>query len=142
MASTSMVPMIAPNGSVGDIPQEQVQNAVKAGFKIGVDLTSPDGQRGVVPMDTAHDAIKSGFQLTPPPMPGAPKVDVVPSSVGNITSMFEPRDPNSGTKFESVPAEQSAEGHQAAVNAREDQEGPVGQVAIGVAKGAQDTATG
>lgn len=58
MATT---PMFSPDGKIGDIPNSQVQAAVKAGFKLGVDMNAPNGQKGTIPMDKVHDAIKSGF---------------------------------------------------------------------------------
>src|SRR5579872_133047 len=63
MGSTNTVPMIAPDGTVGDVPQDQVPNAVKAGGSIGVDLIAPDGSHGVVPMDKVHDAIRAGARF-------------------------------------------------------------------------------
>ncbi|MFB3916085.1 MAG: hypothetical protein ACE14M_05115 [Terriglobales bacterium] len=57
------VPMISPNGEIGDVPDEQVQAALSAGFKRGYDMVSSDGkQRGVVPESGLHDALKAGFK--------------------------------------------------------------------------------
>ena len=55
--------MIAPDGTPGDIPQERMHEAVKAGFKIGAELKAPSGQMGIVPIDRIHDAINAGFML-------------------------------------------------------------------------------
>ena len=54
-------PMFGPDGSVGDIPSERVNDAVKAGFKVGQDLLSPDGRTGTVPLDSVHAALQKGF---------------------------------------------------------------------------------
>ncbi len=61
--STSMVPMLSPDGQIGDVPQDRVNDAIAKGFKVGADLTDPSGKVGVVPLDRVHDAIKAGFQL-------------------------------------------------------------------------------
>jgi hypothetical protein len=61
-----VVPMIAPDGSTGDIPNEKVADATRAGFKPAVVMTSPDGQMGYVPRERAADAIKAGFKVGQP----------------------------------------------------------------------------
>jgi hypothetical protein len=61
-----VVPMIAPDGSSGDIPNEKVADATRAGFKPAVVMTSPDGQMGYVPRERAADAIKAGFKVGQP----------------------------------------------------------------------------
>jgi hypothetical protein len=60
-----MVTMIAPDGTPGSIPQDKVNDAANAGFKLGTDLISPDGKVGTVPVDRVHDALKAGFKLKP-----------------------------------------------------------------------------
>src|SRR5258706_13574422 len=62
MATT--VPMLAPDGSTGDIPADRVQDAVSAGFKKAIPMTSPDGKTGYIPEDRAPDALKAGFKQT------------------------------------------------------------------------------
>lgn len=57
------VPMLAPNGQTGEIPQDKVQDALKAGFKQAVEMTSPDGKIGYIPVDRQQDALKAGFKL-------------------------------------------------------------------------------
>jgi hypothetical protein len=59
----STVPMIAPDGSSGDIPKERAQDALNAGFKRAVVMHSPDGQQGYVPIDRAQEAINKGFKV-------------------------------------------------------------------------------
>jgi hypothetical protein len=67
MATAATVPMLAPDGTPGDIPQARVQDAVKAGFKQAVSMTSPDGKTGYIPADKQQDALAAGFKVTPPP---------------------------------------------------------------------------
>ncbi len=68
------MPMIATDGSIGDVPQENVSAAVKAGYKVGQDMLSPDGKTGTIPLEKVHDAIKAGFQIkgANPQKPAAP----------------------------------------------------------------------
>ena len=63
MATT---PMLAPDGSVGDVPNANVNDAVASGFKIGQDMIAPDGQHGTIPLENVHDAVQAGFQIAPP----------------------------------------------------------------------------
>jgi len=62
----TMVPVIAPDGSTGTVPQDQLGAAIKAGGKVGVRMLAPDGTPGTIPVDRVHDAIKAGGQLAPP----------------------------------------------------------------------------
>jgi hypothetical protein len=64
------VPMLAPDGQSGEIPQDKVQDALKAGFKQAVEMTSPDGKTGYIPADRQQDALRVGFKLTAPTPPG------------------------------------------------------------------------
>ncbi len=59
------VPIFAPDGTLGDIPADQLMAAVKAGAKPGVHITAPDGSAGVVPADRTADAVKAGAKLVP-----------------------------------------------------------------------------
>jgi hypothetical protein len=61
----SSVPIFAPDGSLGDIPAERLQDAVRAGAKPGVSVISPDGIPGVVPVDRYADAVRAGARLAP-----------------------------------------------------------------------------
>src|SRR6266853_767417 len=71
---TDTVPMISPDGDIGDVPRAKVNDAVKSGFKVGVDMIAPDGKAGkrgtmgTIPVDSVHDAIHAGFQMAPPPI--------------------------------------------------------------------------
>ncbi len=71
----SSFPMIAPDGSIGDVPAEHVHDAISKGAKLGYELTAPDGTTGIVPADRVHDAIAAGAMLK-----GAPPPTNVPES--------------------------------------------------------------
>jgi hypothetical protein len=66
MSTSALVPMISPDGRLGDIPAERVNEATAAGFKQAVVMTSPDGQLGYVPHDRANEAVKAGFKVGQP----------------------------------------------------------------------------
>lgn len=55
-----MTPMIAPDGSSGEIPSAKVADAVKAGGKIGAWMLDPQGNRGIIPLDKTTEAIQAG----------------------------------------------------------------------------------
>lgn len=63
MAASQMVPMIAPDGSIGDVPLARMQDAIHAGFQVGVAVKSPDGQSGVIPAHRYQDALAKGFKI-------------------------------------------------------------------------------
>lgn len=71
------VPMISPDGSIGDVPKSRAAEAVKAGFKVGAEL-SKDGKSGIIPLDRVHDAMGAGFSLAP-------------SSAGDVAAASVPR---------------------------------------------------
>ncbi len=60
MASVPTVPMIAPNGESGEIPQNRMQDAMNAGFKPAVPMVAPDGSTGWIPQDRVQEAIQKG----------------------------------------------------------------------------------
>jgi hypothetical protein len=60
------MPMISPDGQIGDVPVEQADAAAKAGFKHAVDMISPDGKHGTIPLENAEAAQKAGFRLKGP----------------------------------------------------------------------------
>jgi hypothetical protein len=73
--------MVDPNGDARDVPVEQADAALKAGFSHGIDMTDPDGGVRTVRAEQAHDAISAGLkpagitQGTRPTRPGyAPNV--------------------------------------------------------------------
>src|SRR3954462_13056187 len=59
------VPVFAPDGTLGDIPESQLLAAVRAGAKPGVNILAPDGKPGVVPSDRAGDAVRAGGKMVP-----------------------------------------------------------------------------
>jgi hypothetical protein len=63
----SMVTMFAPDGTQGQVPLDNVVDAVKAGGKLGVPLYAPDGTKGFVPQDKVADALHAGGTYAPPP---------------------------------------------------------------------------
>lgn len=71
MSTPRLVPMISPDGDIGDIPEEKVQDAVGKGFQMGQDMIAPDGKTtGTIPVSKVHDAIKKGYQMKPPAAAG------------------------------------------------------------------------
>src|SRR5438132_1418633 len=82
MATT---PMIAPDGTVADVPNEHVDALVAKGGKIGVDMLSPDGkERATVPQEHAQDLVKKGATFAPPAgTPGMPKPDAIKADAAN-----------------------------------------------------------
>lgn len=62
-APSATVPMISPDGQIGDIPVDQADKASAAGFKHAVDMVSPDGKHGTIPTDQAEAAQKAGFRV-------------------------------------------------------------------------------
>ena len=64
MSLSPTVPMIAPDGTSGEIPSGKVQAATQAGFKLAVPMTAPNGGTGYIPVDRASAAIQSGFKQT------------------------------------------------------------------------------
>lgn len=61
----STVPIFAPDGSLGDVPYEQMRAAINAGGKPGVTVKSPDGKLGVIPADRMQDAARAGATIVP-----------------------------------------------------------------------------
>lgn len=59
MATT---PMIAPDGRSGEIPNERLADAKKAGFKPAVAMIAPNGKLGYLPADREMDAAAAGFR--------------------------------------------------------------------------------
>lgn len=84
MSTSATVPMLSPDGQMGDIPHDQVPKAVAAGFKIGADLTAPNGTQGVVPLERVHEAINSGFMLKGVPIGKIPQPDMQTSFLGTL----------------------------------------------------------
>jgi hypothetical protein len=60
-----MVPMFAPDGTLGSIPYERMHEAITAGGKLGVTMKAPDGTSGVIPADRVGEAQKAGGRVIP-----------------------------------------------------------------------------
>ena len=63
MATT--MPMLAPDGTSGEIPVSKASQAMAAGFRPAAEMTSPDGKTGYIPRDSVPAAMQSGFKPTP-----------------------------------------------------------------------------
>src|SRR5437899_1592358 len=63
--STATVPMFSPDGILGDIPYEKMQDARKAGGMPAVQVKSPEGEAGWIPANRMQDAVKAGGQVVP-----------------------------------------------------------------------------
>jgi hypothetical protein len=59
------VPMIGPDGTVADVPQASVQQALQAGAKPAADMVAPDGSRAAVPLESVRAALKAGARPHP-----------------------------------------------------------------------------
>ncbi len=65
VSSAATVPVFSPDGTLGDIPADQLTMAAKAGAKPGVHIIAPDGSAGVVPADHMRDAVQAGAKIVP-----------------------------------------------------------------------------
>jgi len=83
---STMITMLAPDGSSGEIPMDKVDAAKSSGFKVAVQMTSPDGKNGYIPADRMHEAAASGFKMVPINVPDAAKAsywDALTNPVGS-----------------------------------------------------------
>jgi len=65
LSSGTTVPIIAPDGTPGDIPFERMKEAIAAGAKPAVMIKDPKGNLGYVPADRYHEAVKAGGTVVP-----------------------------------------------------------------------------
>jgi hypothetical protein len=72
MATSPVVPMYAPDGTLGDIPYDQMSAALRAGGKLGVNMAAPDGTHGTIPADQVQAAAKAGGKIIPYDLSKAP----------------------------------------------------------------------
>lgn len=84
MSTSATVPMMAPDGSIGDIPISNWKEAVKAGGKVLYNVKAPDGSMGYIPHDQLESALKAGGQLIPASSPDAKGItaDDITSGIG------------------------------------------------------------
>lgn len=68
-----MVPMYAPDGTLGDVPWDKMSDALRAGGHMGVHMKAPDGTEGIVPAERLQDAVKQGGQVVPYDIRDIPK---------------------------------------------------------------------
>src|ERR1019366_1340907 len=95
MMASNTFPMIAPDGSVGDVPLAGVPDAVKSNFKVGVEMTSPDGRPGVIPFDRVHEAIAGGFNMAAASVP-KPAVPAEMQPYSEMDTQETYQNPNAG----------------------------------------------
>ena len=62
----SSVPLFAPDGSVRQVPAEQLTDALNAGGKRAVQMTDPSGTLRYVPEDQVSTAMQSGGKVYQP----------------------------------------------------------------------------
>ena len=62
----SSVPLFAPDGSVRQVPPEQLTDALNAGGKHAVQMTDPNGVLRYVPEDQVNAAMQSGGKSISP----------------------------------------------------------------------------
>ena len=74
MSDNATVPMLAPDGSSGDMPSSSVPDAIQAGFTPAVALNSPDGKLGYVPAQRLNEALKAKFTPANPNSEGTYKM--------------------------------------------------------------------
>lgn len=89
MSTQPMVPMFAPDGTLGEIPYDRMHEAVTAGGKIALKMSAPDGTPGYIPADQMHDAVAAGGKIIPLTMEDAAngKVGFLASLGGDLASM-------------------------------------------------------
>src|ERR1700677_126175 len=92
-APASTVPMLSPDGQIGDIPVDQADKAAAAGFKHAIDMVSPDGKKGTVPTDQAEAAQKAGFRVAGPQPPLPNTTSYAALALQNSPSGPDPQNP-------------------------------------------------
>src|SRR6185312_14837564 len=70
--SAATVLMLDPDGNLGEVPQEKMQDALKAGGKLAVPMKAPDGSQGFVPHDQVKQAMNAGGRVALPVPEGSP----------------------------------------------------------------------
>lgn len=65
MSTPATVPIFDPQGTLRDVPYEQMMDAVKAGGTIGVRFQAPDQSVRYVPANRSRDAISAGGKILP-----------------------------------------------------------------------------
>jgi hypothetical protein len=84
VGSSTMIPMLDQNGNLGDVPQQNWQDAVtKGGFKVAVPMVDKDGNKGFIPHDQVQAAQKNGFR----PDTAAPEMPTLMDTIKNSFSL-------------------------------------------------------
>lgn len=68
-SDAAMVPVFAPDGSLGRVPQSRLHDAMNAGAKRAEFMVAPDGKTGYIPADRVQDAVKAGAKFGSPDQP-------------------------------------------------------------------------
>ena len=63
MSTPAMIPMVAPDGSVGEVPQDRVNEALSNGGSLGIKMQAPSGQVGIIPRTNVSQAIRNGGKV-------------------------------------------------------------------------------
>jgi len=66
MATPTMVPIFAPDGTLGEVPLARLHDARNAGGKRAEYMIAPDGKGGYIPEDRVQDAVKAGAKFGSP----------------------------------------------------------------------------
>lgn len=65
MSTSATIPVFDPQGTLRDIPQEQLADAVRAGGMPAVKFQAPDKSIRFVPANRTHEAYQAGGQIVP-----------------------------------------------------------------------------
>jgi hypothetical protein len=84
MSNAQLIPMIAPDGTVGEIPSDKVTEALAKQFRLGVKLQAPSGEIGIIPRDKLVQAVQT------------PGMHVLQDSAMYATRTDDPRAPAPG----------------------------------------------
>lgn len=86
-----MIPLYAPDGTLGQVPYDQMHAAIQAGGKMAVQMSAPDGTKGYVPADRLSEATKAGGTVIPYNVstPGAPKEGFWPAVGSELKGMAQ-----------------------------------------------------
>lgn len=63
MSTPTLVPMVAPDGTPGEIPADRVNDALAKQFKLGVRVKARSGEEGIIPRENVVGAIQKGFSV-------------------------------------------------------------------------------
>ncbi len=87
-----MVLLLAPDGTPGQVPFDQLHDALSAGAKVARKVQAPDGTPGYVSVDRFNDALKAGAK----PLPFDEGASTNPSTWSQIYDKLKSQIPQSG----------------------------------------------